>query len=210
MAVRLAIVDYGTGNLGSIANAITHIGGKSVFVNKPENLYKFDRILLPGVGSFRRAMKQMRSLGFDDVLRELVYSRQIPILGICLGMQLMARRSSENGESEGLGIIDCEVDRFCFDRTKQKDLKVPHVGFNTVLPRSDSLLFSGLGEEVDFYFTHSYRLQCSETGLVAAKCWHGEDFVAAIERGHVAATQFHPEKSQANGLKLLKNFLSKF
>lgn len=210
MAIRLAIIDYGTGNLRSVANAITQVGGEAVLVDTPETLAGFERILLPGVGSFRRAMEQIRLRGFDKILRELVLERQVPILGICLGMQLMARRSSEDGESEGLGLIDCEVDRFSFDRTEHADLKVPHVGFNTVLPRSDSLLFSGLGEHVDFYFTHSYRMQCSESKLVAAKCWHGEAFVAAIELDHIAATQFHPEKSQANGLQLLKNFLNNF
>lgn len=209
MPSRLAIIDYGTGNLRSVLNAITHVGGKAELVAEPENLGAFSHLLLPGVGSFRRAMEQIQSRGFDQALVERV-GAGIPILGICLGMQLLGRRSSEDGETQGLGLVDCEVDRFAFDRAAHPALKIPHVGFDTVEPRAGSHLFAGLGKRVDFYFTHSYRMQCLGEGAVAARCWHGEPFVAAIEQGHIAATQFHPEKSQANGLRLLRNFLELF
>ena len=198
------------GNLRSVINAVSFVGGDVTVASQPKELDDSGWLILPGVGSFRRAMEQLRANGFDDALSELVVQRQMPILGICLGMQLMAQRGCEDGETKGLGLIDCEVDRFAFDRMEFPNLKVPHVGFDAVTPRQGARLFAGLGEQVDFYFTHSYRMQCVQSDAVAASCWHGETFVAAIERDNIAATQFHPEKSQTNGLQLLRNFLGRF
>ena len=211
MASRLAIIDYGAGNLRSVVNAVSYLGSEAVLVSNPEDLKGHERLLLPGVGSFRRAMEQIKARDLDIALKEQVLEHGVPVLGICLGMQLLANWSSEDGETAGLGLLDCQVDHFSFDRGKYPELKVPHVGFDTVKPKKGTRLFADLGNDVDFYFTHSYRINYPEDrGAVVSECWHGESFAAAVEQGHIAATQFHPEKSQANGLRLLQNFLERF
>lgn len=208
VGARVAIVDYGAGNLRSVQQALLHLGAEVDVVADPERLVGFSHVVLPGVGSFRRAMASIQARGLDQLLRQLV-TESVPLLGICLGMQLLASRSSEDGETPGLGLIEGDVDRFAFD-SASTGLKIPHVGFAAVTPVAHSRLFSGFGAEVDFYFTHSYRLQCKRPDPVAATSWHGEPYVAAVEQGVLAGTQFHPEKSQANGLRLLANFLERF
>jgi glutamine amidotransferase len=208
VAARVAIVDYGAGNLRSVQQALLHLGADVQIVADPAQLVGFSHLLLPGVGSFRRAMASIVERGLDQLLRQRV-AEGVPLLGICLGMQLLASRSSEDGETPGLGLIAGDVDRFGFDPVKT-GLKIPHVGFAAVTPTADSRLFAGIGAEVDFYFTHSFRLQCRQSDPVAATTWHGEPFVVAVEQGVLAGTQFHPEKSQANGLRLLANFLERF
>jgi glutamine amidotransferase len=208
LGARVAIVDYGAGNLRSVQQALLYLGAQVEVVADPEHLIGFSHMVLPGVGSFRLAMASIEERGFDQLLRERV-AEGVPLLGICLGMQLLASRSSEDGETPGLGLIEGDVDRFTFDPASA-GLKIPHVGFAAVTPTDQSRLFSGFGGDIDFYFTHSYRLQCKQPGPVAATSWHGEPYVSAIEQGGMAGTQFHPEKSQANGLRLLVNFLEKF
>jgi glutamine amidotransferase len=208
IAPNVAIVDYGAGNLRSVQQALLHLGADVQIVADPDELVGFSHLVLPGVGSFRRAMASICERGLDQLLRQRV-AEGTPLLGICLGMQLLAARSSEDGETLGLGLIAGDVDRFAVD-TASTGLKIPHVGFATVSPAVKSRLFAGLGVEVDFYFNHSYRLHCSQLDTVAATAWHGEPYVAAVEQGVLAGTQFHPEKSQANGLRLLKNFLERF
>jgi glutamine amidotransferase len=208
MPARVAIIDYGAGNLRSVVQAMLHLGAEVQIVDDSNLLHGFSHMLLPGVGSFRKAMSLMEDRCFDHALRRRV-SEGVPLLGICLGMQLLTSRSSEDGETPGLGLIHGEVDRFGFN-PHTTGLKIPNVGFSTVTPTSDSRLFIGLGSEVDFYFTHSYRLLCQDHDPVAAMSWHGEPYVAAVEQGLIAGTQFHPEKSQANGLRLLSNFLEYF
>jgi len=208
VAVEVAIVDYGAGNLRSVRQALIHLGVHVTVQGDPDRLRGFSHLVLPGVGSFRRAMELIRSRGLDQLLAERV-AQGVPLLGICLGMQLLAARSSEDGETQGLGLIAGEVDRFAFDPVAT-GLKIPHVGFDAVTPVAGSRLFSGFAQQVDFYFTHSFRLRCGAIEPVAATAWHGESYVAAVEQGVLAGTQFHPEKSQANGLKLLANFLERF
>jgi len=208
MGSRVAIVDYGAGNLHSVQQAMLYLGAEVKIVAEPERLVGFSHVVLPGVGSFRRAMASIKERGFDQLLRQRV-AEGVPLLGICLGMQLLASRSSEDGETPGLGLIDGDVDRFSLDCTSTL-LKIPHVGFADVTPEAQTRLFNGMEGAVDFYFTHSYRLQCKRRESVAATSWHGEPYVAAVEQGILAGTQFHPEKSQANGLRLLANFLEKF
>ncbi len=210
MTVRasVAVVDYGAGNLRSVQQALLHLGAQVEMVSDPDRLVGFSHVVLPGVGSFRRAMASIVERGLDQLLRQRV-AEGVPLLGICLGMQLLASRSSEDGETPGLGLIEGDVDRFAFD-SASAGLKIPHVGFAAVKPSSQSRLFSGFGSDVDFYFTHSYRLQCKRPDSVASTAWHGETYVAAVEQGALAGTQFHPEKSQANGLRLLANFLERF
>lgn len=208
MRARVAIVDYGAGNLRSVQQALLHLGAEVDVVADPERLVGFSHVVLPGVGSFRRAMASIEERGIDQLLRQRV-AEGVPLLGICLGLQLLASRSSEDGETPGLGLIEGDVDRFAFDPAST-GLKIPHVGFAAVTPAAQSRLLAGFGAEVDFYFTHSYRLQCKRPDPVVATSRHGEYYVAAVEQGVLAGTQFHPEKSQANGLRLLANFLERF
>jgi len=208
VAPRVAIVDYGAGNLRSVSQAMHHLGAGAELVSDADGLDNFSHLILPGVGSFRRAMHLLQHRGLDQALRQRV-AAGVPLLGICLGMQLLARRSSEDGETLGLALIDADVDRFAFEPA-QLGLKIPHVGFDEVMPVPGSRLMYGFASAVDFYFTHSYRMQCVDQADIAATAFHGEPYVAVVEKANVAGTQFHPEKSQANGLALLKHFLERF
>lgn len=201
---RLIVVDYGMGNLHSVLGALRYLGNDAQVSGDPSVVGAADSILLPGVGSFRKAMVRLNETGLADALREAVLLRQRKILGICLGQQLMAERGEEDGGHEGLGLLEGLVTALPADA----GLKLPHVGFNTVRFDPASHLASGLGEEIDFYFVHSYRLEVSPHPGVMGTCVHGSEFVAAYEHENVFATQFHPEKSQTNGLKLLSNFLA--
>lgn len=205
---EIVIIDYGMGNLFSIQSAIRYLGSESIVTSDPSIISNAHRIILPGVGSFFKAMENLYTAGLVTVLRETVISRQIPILGICLGMQLMGASSTEDGFREGLRLIDCPVERF--DDIKSEGLKIPHVGFNTVSVSQESKLFSCLDAHVDFYFTHSYRMKYTGQSYTVGTCCHGEFFIAAFEQDHICGTQFHPEKSQTNGLFLLRNFIKNF
>jgi glutamine amidotransferase len=206
----IAVIDFGMGNLRSVLNALEHLGANPHLVTEPEQLARAERIILPGVGSYYRAMENIRARGLERPLKERVLEHRVPLLGICIGMQIMGRSGTEDGFCQGLGLIDCPVEKFAFDPTRHPELKIPHVGFNTVSAERESALFDGLGDEADFYFTHSYRMTFTRDEAVVGSCWHGEHFVAAVQRGHICGTQFHPEKSQANGLRLLRNFLENF
>lgn len=208
MAARLAILDYGAGNFRSVHQAFSYLGAEVELISDPDPLHGFSHLILPGVGSFRRAMHLLQQRGLDQALHQQVLAG-VPLLGICLGMQLLARRSSEDGETNGLALIDADVDRFAFN-TAHTNLKIPHVGFDSVIPNENSILMQGFCAEADFYFTHSYRMLCNDQKVIAATSYHGEPYVSAVEIGNVVGTQFHPEKSQANGLTLLRNFLDLF
>ncbi|MBA4391136.1 MAG: imidazole glycerol phosphate synthase subunit HisH [Syntrophus sp. (in: bacteria)] len=196
------------GNLFSIQSAIRYLGAESIITSDRNIISTADRIILPGVGSFYRAMEHLHTTDLVKVLRESVIYGKIPILGICLGMQLMGLSSTEDGFREGLGLVDCLIERF--DVQKSEGLKIPHVGFDTVTMTHKSRLFDGLDAQVDFYFTHSYRMKYTEQPYGVGICFHGEPFIAAFEKEHICGTQFHPEKSQTNGLLLLKNFIKNF
>ena len=199
----LVIVDYGMGNIYSVQSALNFIGVESVYTNDPSIILEAEHILLPGVGSFRIAMENIQRLGLDKVLKAAVITKQIPILGICLGMQLLGKSSPEDGFTEGLGFFDGYCDKF----EASNDLKVPHVGFNDVEIPADTRLYADLENHSDFYFVHSYRMTTNETSGVAY-CDYGGRFVASFEKGNVMGTQFHPEKSQRNGLTILQNFIN--
>lgn len=196
------------GNLFSIQSAIRYLGTESIISSDKNTISNADRIILPGVGSFYQAMENLHKSGLITVLRDTVISRQIPILGICLGMQLMGASSTEDGFHEGLRLIDCPVERFNDQRSE--GLKIPHVGFNTVSVNKKSKLFNSLNVQADFYFTHSYRMKFADQPYATGVCLHGEPFIAAFEKEHICGTQFHPEKSQTNGLLLLRNFIKNF
>lgn len=200
----VTIVDYGMGNIRSLSAAVTHLGWNSQISRDPATIATSETIILPGVGSFPEAMKSIRSQGIDNALRDAFKEGESRILGICLGMQLLMTSSDEDGGSSGLGIIDGDVGRF----PEGIALPIPHIGFNSVNASKLSTLFAGLSESTDFYFVHSYRAtNAAASGLVATS-HYGETFIAAFEAGNVYGTQFHPEKSQSNGLALLSNFLS--
>lgn len=204
--MKIVIVDYGMGNIWSVLNALHYLGFSAVVSSGPSVVQRADKLILPGVGSFRLAMTALRDRKLDHAISEAVQGRQRDILGICLGMQLLGASGSEDGLTTGLSLIPAPVDRFTDSELVGR--KIPHVGFNEVTSGSDSLLLRGLPSRADFYFVHSYRMLPHEIGGIVSCCHYGVDFVAAYECDNIFATQFHPEKSQTNGLVLLKNFMS--
>jgi len=196
------------GNVRSVRNALESIGEDAVITSDPGAIRDAERLILPGVGAFGDAMSNLRQRGLVETLRHDVIEERKPLLGICLGMQLVARCSSEHGSHEGLGWFDAEVVRF--DPVEgARGLKVPHMGWNEIVPIGDHPLLHGLrSDQFVFYFVHSYHVVCRDRGEVTATCDYGGAFDAALGRGNVFATQFHPEKSQDNGLQILRNFAS--
>ena len=201
----VTIIDYGMGNLWSVRSAFEYLNCSVTVTSDPEIIIKSDRVVLPGVGSFKAAMETLRMTGIAESVIELVTIRGVNILGICLGMQLLGSGSPEDGENNGLGLIDGRTDSF--DSRIAKVIKVPHVGFDTVKFGEGTKLFRGMLKESDFYFVHEYRMKTIRDVQTVSLCTYGEDFVAAFESNNIFATQFHPEKSQANGLRVLKNFV---
>jgi len=199
------IVDYGMGNLWSVASAIRYLGHTPQISNKPQDLQTASHVILPGVGSFRLAIESLNERGLADGIRDFVDKGNGFLLGICLGLQLLAAASPEDGQTAGFGYFPHAVERFSFPPTS--DLPIPHVGYNSVSFSHQTGIFSDLQQGSYFYFVHSYRLAPALTNLNTGLTHYGETFVAAIDNGQVAGTQFHPEKSQTNGLRLLKNFL---
>jgi glutamine amidotransferase len=201
----LTVVDYGMGNLRSVRNALTYLGHDAAVSSDPATIARSDKLILPGVGSFRRAMENIRSRGLVEPLAEAATVRKIPVLGICLGMQLLGTYGEEDGGAEGLGWIPGRVVPLRFD---DLSIRIPHIGFNAAWASAPSSpVFGAVTQPADFYFVHSYHLRCeSESSVALWSDYHGR-FCAAVERGNVFGTQFHPEKSQANGLALLKRFL---
>jgi len=203
--MKIVIVDYGMGNIRSIVGAIKHLGYNNVNVSDEEyELKNANRLILPGVGNFSQAMKSIKLKRLDEMLSEIVMVDKKPILGICLGMQLLSESSTENGFNEGLGFVDGKVEKFT-----KKNIKVPHVGYNQINIEQNSRLYHGINQNPDYYFTHSYRLQ-SDSDIGQSMCSYSEEFVASFESGNISGTQFHPELSQNNGIKLLKNFVENF
>lgn len=206
MNKSITVIDYGMGNLWSVLNAFHYLGCDPIVTSDPNEISCAESLVLPGVGSFRKAMESLVSKGIDEAIVDAVQNKGRKILGICLGMQLMGTESSEDGKSSGLGLIPQSVDRFLPQELGTN--KLPHIGFNLVHSAPDSKLFHGLPDKADFYFVHSYRMLSQNLSGIPATCVHGTEFLAAYEQDNIYATQFHPEKSQTNGLLLLKNFLA--
>ncbi len=200
----IAIVDYGMGNLGSITKALEYVGGEVKLTSKPEDLVHADRIVLPGVGAFGDGMRELSLRGFLPVLEEEIQKKKKPLLGVCLGMQLLAYTSTEFGEHKGLGWIKSRVVRL----SSNSQLKVPHVGWNGVRFLKDHPMLTSIESESDFYFVHSYHMLCEDKDLVIGTVEYGEAITAIVAHDNIFATQFHPEKSQKVGLQILKNFLT--
>ena len=196
----IAIVDYGRGNLGSVEKAFVRVGTPAVVTSEARVVDEAEAVVLPGDGAFHDAMGNLQTLGLLPAVRRALDGTR-PFLGICLGYQLLFSRSEEFGEGRGLDVIAGEVKRFA------AGLKVPHMGWNSVEHGGGLRLFEGIPAGARFYFVHSYFPVVAErSGLAVAWCDYGVRFAAAIERGRVYATQFHPEKSQRWGLRLLENF----
>jgi len=202
----IGVIDYGLGNLASVVGAVERLGHEVAVSSNPDELRQADKLILPGVGAFGDGMQNLRSRGLIEPLNNMVLGERMPILGICLGSQLVSRESEEFGHHEGLGWIAASVRRIMPDNPA---LRVPHVGWNELFQTRDSVLFEGIPNGSLFYYVHSYRLVAESADVVAGECDYGGRFPAAIQSGNIYATQFHPEKSQQHGLNLLKNFLDK-
>ena len=206
----VAVIDYGMGNLHSVASALQHVGAEAVLVSHDaEEIRQADRVIFPGVGAIRDCMAAIRRQGCDKLLLDVLETRHIPVLGICVGMQSLLTHSQENDGVDCLDLVEGEV-RFFGDDLRDSDgsrLKVPHMGWNRVEQTREHPLWEGIENGARFYFVHSYYADCSERGLVAGRSDYGLEFDAALARDNLFAVQFHPEKSADAGLTLLRNFL---
>ncbi|MBM3673080.1 MAG: imidazole glycerol phosphate synthase subunit HisH [Actinobacteria bacterium] len=202
---RVAIIDYGMCNLDSVQRALEECGASATITDEPADLDHADRIVLPGVGAFGDAMARMRARGLDTALKELVLGDGVPFLGICLGMQMIATVGEEGGETPGLGWIDGVVRRL---QPNAVDRRIPHIGWNEVEARGSSTLLQGIPPRSDFYFVHSYHLDCDVDADSAGVTPYCGEFTSVVERGAIFGVQFHPEKSQQHGFRVLKNFLA--
>jgi len=205
MTADIVIVDYGMGNIHSVFNAFSFLGCKVKLSSDPEVILKAPKLVLPGVGSFRAAMARLDSLFISDAIKQAVTTNGSTILGICLGLQLLAESSSEEAETSGLALVNGKIGEFT--NLGSELVKIPHVGFDQVDVASGSKLMDGLGPFSDFYFVHSYRLKATSSLGPHSTCSYGGGFLATIEIDNVYGAQFHPEKSQINGLKVLSNFI---
>ena len=206
MNKKVLTVDYGMGNLWSVQNALRYLGSEPVLSSDPEKIRSADFLILPGVGSFRRAIEVLRKTGMEEAILEAVKSGA-KILGICLGMQLLGASSTEDGFTEGLRLVPLPVEKFSPEELDGN--KIPHIGFNTVSFSRRAGLFNRLPEAADFYFVHSFRMTAPGTfnGMTGTCNYGGTPFLAAFQKENIYGTQFHPEKSQTNGLLLLRYFL---
>jgi imidazole glycerol-phosphate synthase subunit HisH len=201
---RVAIIDTGLCNLDSIRRALEECGAKTVVTDDPGDLHAVDRIVLPGVGAFPDAMTRLRERGLDDALRQEVLVDGAPLLGVCLGMQLLADRGEESGGAAGLGFVRGTVRRLVPSDAE----RVPHMGWNEVHDRRDPRLLAGIADDADFYFVHSFHLVCDDPSDVAATTPYCGGFTSVVERDNIFGVQFHPEKSQRHGFELLQRFLA--
>lgn len=199
----VGILDYGGGNVSSVFNALEYLQIAVEIISAPQQMKKVSHIILPGVGAFRSVMDKMAKTGFIDELREEVVVDKKPFLGICVGMQVLASIGTEFEESEGLGLISGTVERI---DAETHGLRLPHIGWNHLSIERESTLFHGMDAEPIFYFVHSYHFVPKNSSATVASCEYGERVVAAVEADNLFGVQFHPEKSQYDGLKLLRNF----
>ena len=199
----IAIIDYDAGNIKSVEKALLALGQEVKVTSDREKILSADKVILPGVGAFGDAMANLRESGLDEVIREVV-KKEIPFLGICLGLQLLFESSEETPGVAGLGILKGKIVRI----PEGQGLKIPHMGWNSLNVRDGASLFKGLEKEPYVYFVHSYYLQAKDPKIVAATAEYGVTIHASVEKENVFACQFHPEKSSKTGLAILKNFLA--
>lgn len=199
----VAIIDYDAGNIKSVEKALLSLGAETVLTRDPEVILSADHIILPGVGAFGDAMEKLHHYGLVEVIREAV-QKQIPFLGICLGLQLMFESSEESPGVEGLSLLPGKIVKI----PAEEGLKIPHIGWNSLTYPNQGRLYKGIPENSYVYFVHSYYLQAEEEEIVMAATEYGAYIHASVEKGNVFACQFHPEKSSDVGLTILKNFIS--
>ncbi len=199
----VAIIDYDAGNIKSVEKALHYLGEEAVITRDRDTILGADRVILPGVGAFGDAMEKLRTYELDKVIQEVV-AQNTPFLGICLGLQLLFESSEESEGVEGLGILKGKVVRL----PEESDLKIPHIGWNSLKYPNLGRLFTGIAEDSYVYFVHSYYLQAKDPSIVTATTEYGTLIHASVEQGNVFACQFHPEKSSEVGMQILKNFLT--
>lgn len=199
----IAIIDYGAGNLRSVQKAFAYIGAEAKITNQKEEILSADHVVLPGVGAFGDCMSEINAQQLDDCIRQVI-AHQTPFLGICLGLQLLFEESEETPYARGLGILAGKI------RTipKYKNLKIPHMGWNSLDTKGNSRLFAGLPQDPFVYFVHSYYMVPEEPSIISAVTTYGAELPIALEKDNLFATQFHPEKSGETGLQILKNFIN--
>lgn len=200
----IGIIDYGSGNVQAIATIYKNLNIRYQVLNKPEDLKKANKLILPGVGAFDATMQQLIDSGLKDQLNKLVIEEKVPVLGICVGLQVMGY-GSEEGELPGLGWIPGKVKKFDESRIKIKP-KLPHMGWNIIEDIRVHKIFKGIDNDFGFYFVHSFYFECESEENILATSNYGDEFTSSIYADHIIGTQFHPEKSHGNGIQLLKNF----
>tara|TARA_Y100001980_G_C14545964_1_gene325784 strand:+ start:848 stop:1462 length:615 start_codon:yes stop_codon:yes gene_type:complete len=200
----VVIINYGMGNIHSVYNQCRRLGYTPEISSKPEIINKADKLILPGVGHFKKGMEKIYSYNLIDSLNEKVLKQKTPILGICLGMHLFCDESEE-GDLKGLGWINAKVVKFNFE--KKKGFKIPHMGWNNVLLKKNSLIAENVNESDEFYFVHSYHVVSKIDKITVGSTNYCYNFISVFEQDNIYGTQFHPEKSHKSGLKILKNFL---
>lgn len=203
----IVVVDYGAGNIGSILNMFKRLGADIVSSSEPSVIEKATKLILPGVGSFDQGMRKLLESGVVEILNKKVLVDKIPILGICLGVQLMTK-GSEEGELDGLGWFEAKTIKFCF-KEQQANLKIPHMGWNDTFFKKDSKIFNLGEEEYRYYYVHSYHLSTDIDSDILSTAFYGYEFVSGLERENIIGLQFHPEKSHKFGMKIFKNFIDK-
>lgn len=204
MNSKCIIIDYGMGNLHSVYRKLKKLGAGVIVSSNAQDILASDKIILPGVGHFGKAMANIKNLGLIETLNEAVLTKRIPVLGICLGMQLMAQYSEE-GNCAGFGWIDAGVVRFQVSNTQK--FKIPHMGWNTLTQKKQSMLLEDIHEKAEFYFVHSYYMQPHKQEIILTETEYDIRYCSAIELGNVFGVQFHPEKSHLAGMQILANFL---
>jgi glutamine amidotransferase len=200
----ITIVDYGLGNIGAFVNVYNRANIKAVIAKSGDGLQGATKLILPGVGHFDHAMELLQRSGMREPLDRMVLEDKVPVIGICVGMQILAR-TSEEGRLPGLGWIDADVKAFKSSE-EANNMPVPHMGWNDVRPQEPNPLFNGLESDARFYFLHSYYVNCDRQDDVLANCDYGAKFSCAVQHANVYGVQFHPEKSHSFGTRLLKNF----
>ena len=202
----ITIIDYGAGNIKSIKNMLLKLGNEALITNSKDDILKAEKLILPGVGHFDHGMKALRNSGLEEALNQRVKEDKVPLLGICLGAQLLGK-SSEEGDEAGLAWIDMEVVKFN-QNLFNENLKIPHMGWNYIQSQNTSPLIQNLPKDPRFYFVHNYHMQCYHKEDILCTTQYGYEFTSVVAQNNVFGVQFHPEKSHVFGMRILENFSS--